>query len=371
MRHEDGERETFFGYYDKSPINKTNEFLIYQSSDYPTLKLPNPEIPVFIILYDYINKKIINRFESKTYNWQQGSKLQWISDYEFIFNRLDNTGNYQSCIVDARMNEIKSVIPYAIYDVFKNYGYTVNFDRLAIMRPDYGYRNHLQKEINIFEMDNDGVFKVNLENSTQELIISLKTLNDFCPKKLLLNNNATHKVNHIMISPDGERIIFLHRFFIDGRKFDRLIMADKEGKNLVLLSDHDMVSHCCWYGNNKIVSYMRRYDKGDRFYIIDINSLDIKPFGEGVIDKFGDGHPGIVNGKMIFDTYPDKSLMRMLNLYNIGENKLEVLGEFYESLKYYGETRCDLHPKWSTDGMKIFFDSVYTGKRKLYFISIK
>ena len=39
-------------------------------------------------------------------------------------------------------------------------------------------------------------------------------------------------------------------------------------------------------------------------------------------------------------------------------------------MHYKGQTRCDLHPRFSADGRKVFFDSVYSGKRRLCFVDV-
>jgi hypothetical protein len=367
----DGENETFFGYYDKSPLNLTNEYLIYQTSTYSTKNLPSEKFPVKVILYDFINGKIINEFESFTYNWQQGTKLQWISSYEFIYNSIDINGNYCSSIVDAKKNLIIKKLDFPIYDVYGSNALSINFDRLAKLRPDYGYRNHQNTIIDIDELDNDGIYKIDLQSNTRKLLLSLNELKNFQPSDILLANpNAVHKVNHILISPDGEYFIVLHRFFVNGRKYDRLVLSDMNAENLKILNDHEMVSHCCWYGNNHIISYMRRFKTGDKYYLINIENSVIIPIEINSKDSLGDGHPSVINDKLIFDTYPDKSRMKSLRLFDLKTLGLVFLGEFYESLTFYGETRCDLHPKWSFDGKKIFFDSVHTGKRHLYYINI-
>ena len=44
------------------------------------------------------------------------------------------------------------------------------------------------------------------------------------------------------------------------------------------------------------------------------------------------------------------------------------MGEFFESLKFYNESRCDLHPRLNSNRDKIYFDSVHDGYRSLYFL---
>lgn len=364
-------KETFFGYYDKSPINNTNKYLIFQSTDYSTRKLPNSNNPIKIILYNFVNDKIIKEFSSNSYNWQQGAKLQWIDRESFIFNDYDKTSQkYISKIVNSVTGNIVKIIDYPIYDVHKTIALSLNFDRLNLLRPDYGYRNRLKK-VNLDFTDNekDGVFFVNLEKNTSKLIISLKDVIKIHYKKNM--KKAKHWFNHIIISPSGDKFMFLHRWLVGNRKYDALIISDVDGNNIKCLADDDMVSHCFWNGDGEIVSFMRDKQYGDRYYMIDIETGERKILGKGIIDKFGDGHPSIYQDKMIFDTYPNKARMKELFLFNLESNELLKLGEFCESLKYYGETRCDLHPRFSPDGKKVFFDSVHSGKRFMYLLEFQ
>jgi len=179
--------------------------------------------------------------------------------------------------------------------------------------------------------------------------------------------DAVHLVNHIMISPDGEKFMFMHRWFLpNGRRYDRLLVCNRESGNLQIIADDEMVSHCYWQDNNTVIGYLRN-NGIDGFYQIDINNTSTVVLSEK-FKRFSDGHPSVSGKRILFDTYPDKSRMKQLFIYDMDNDNLQHLGEFFESLKFYGETRCDLHPKWSLDGESIFVDSVHEGKRGLYLI---
>lgn len=364
----DNKNETFFGYYDKSPLSSDGKFIIFHSSSNSTKKLPVSSVAISIILMDFINKREIARFKSYAYNWQQGSKLQWLNKNTFIFNDFDfNRNIYVSKIVNAETAKIETIIDYPIYDCHTNYGLSINFDRLNILRPDYGYRNHsLTSKSSLKNLSNDGIFIVNFTDKQGKLLLSLQSIVDTEKTKLMAK--AFHKINHIMISPDGKSFIFLHRYFVNGIKYDRLFLSNISGTKLRVLSDHEMISHCFWKDNSNIICFMRRFDMGDKYYNINIDKFEIKTFGEGIIDKYGDGHPNCFRDKLLFDTYPNKARMKELMIYDMNNKSLKIIGEFYESFDFKGETRCDLHQRWSLDGQYIFFDSVHTNFRRLYYL---
>lgn len=49
---------------------------------------------------------------------------------------------------------------------------------------------------------------------------------------------------------------------------------------------------------------------------------------------------------------------------------MRQLLEVKHGLKFQGEGRCDLHPRFSQDGKYISFDSVMTGKRRQYYVDV-
>jgi len=363
-------QETFFGYYDKSPISADGRYILFHQSSLNTKHMPQSDRPVSVSVWDVHRQIPVYRAEAKAYNWQQGARLQWLSSSKFIYNNYSDELGYHAVAVQLRDSATykEQAIPFPVYDCYNDaYALSLSFERLYKLRPDYGYRNHSVAE-QLIDDNEDGVFFIDLLTGQRKLLISLATLSNInpFPKK----DKFQHKVNHIMISPNGQQFIFLHRYLINGRRYDRLFVANADGTNLSILADDEMVSHCCWLNNHEIIGYLRNYSLGDKYFKIDVNTKKIEIVGKGIIDKYGDGHPSIQKKYMVFDSYPNKSRMKDLFFFNLETNELTKLGEFYESLKYQGQTRCDLHPRFSDDGKKVFFDSVHDGMRKLYWIDL-
>ena len=362
-------KESYFGYYDKSPINMTNEYIVFQSTNIDTKNIPDNNIPVDIVIYDVVNENYEKISTSNTYNWQQGAKLMWIDKYKFIYNDFDYVRNkYISKIFDIKLKK-NSVIDYPIYDCYEDeFAIGLNFERLNIVRADYSYSN-MGLDID-WSNNYDGLYLIDLKRNSSKLIVTIESIVKLNFKESM--KGAKHQFNHVMISPDGRRMMFMHRWFLnDGRRYDTLYVSNVDGTDIRVVADNDMVSHCFWHDDKHIFAYLRDASIGDKYYMINIDSLKKELVGKDIIDKFGDGHPNISGNKVIFDTYPDKSRMKSLYLYNYDDKNLEKLGEFLESFSFYGETRCDLHPRFSYDAKKIFFDSVHTGKRQLYMLDLK
>ena len=63
----------------------------------------------------------------------------------------------------------------------------------------------------------------------------------------------------------------LYRWIIKGRKYSRLITCDMDGSNMFLLSDDDMISHCCWKNNEEILAYANKKNKGAGYFLKVVN----------------------------------------------------------------------------------------------------
>ncbi|KPV96911.1 glycosyl transferase [Pseudoalteromonas sp. P1-8] len=356
---------TFFGYYDKSPLNCSGKYLILHEHSNTKLAPKNFD-EVTVALRKFPNGETLARFKTKAFNWQQGSKLQWLNDDLFIFNDYDsNRGKYCSRIVSSNDRKQVKQFELPIYDCYSDsFALTLNFERLAVLSSDYGYFANKKKVTHqaLPDNENDGIFYLDLKSGESKLTLSLKEIIAF--ETQINMDESLHTVNHIMISPGGERYMFIHRWYHKGQRFDRLILADLDG-NMKVVSNNDMVSHCFWKSNNEIFGYLRGSDGIDAYWVINVDNNCQKIFNHPNLRTFGDGHPNIKNDYFITDTYPDKARMQKLILGHLNSKLLIELGEFYHGFDYNLETRCDLHPRFSSCGNFVLFDTVYSGQRKL------
>ncbi|EMB3084179.1 TPA: hypothetical protein RG646_RS16955 [Providencia rettgeri] len=362
--------ETFFGYYDKHPDNGNGLVLVHCSS-HSTKLLPKDVNKIEINVFSINEKRFIldKPISTAAFNWQQGSRTHWLDSDLFIYNNFNKvTQEYYASIYSISQQKTIKILDRPVQDSYKDqFTLSICYKELARLRPDYGYFKHSSTPTN--EYTSIGIWKTDLKDVKTRLILSLKDVIEFES-----NSNSMifeHKVNHIMISPNGEHFIFMHRYFNNaGTRFDRLILSDSNGLLIKVLASNGMVSHCYWYDDNTILAYLRDEGGKDSYWLIDINSGNYTGFQPWCNISRGDGHPSVRNTLVLTDTYPNKS--RMQSLYLSPKNsELEIkLGEFFHGFDFNGETRCDLHPRFSSCGKYIFFDSVFSGKRNLYFFDI-
>jgi hypothetical protein len=343
--------------------------LIVQISTKSRIMIKNKPLKIYLKQ----GKEIKYLTKSSAWNWQQGCMLQWYaaSNDTIIYNDFSYEKNHYISIIRNITTGNDKTIDFPVYSVSNSgdFALTLNFERLALMRPDYGYFNRNIKWEDLPDDHSDGIWFVDLKKNSSKLILSLDTLKNYQPSETM--NGAHHKVNHIDISPDGKRFMFLHRWVGPQGRFMRLLTADShDGSGLYYITGDQMVSHNCWLGNREIISFCRLPDGRDRY----VRFRDQQSFSEIIGDTLfnKDGHPSVSpDGHwMLTDDYPDKSRFSRLYLYHLNKKKKYIVGEFYQPLWYTGEKRIDLHPKWSPDGQKVSIDSGHTGKRKFYVVDV-
>lgn len=359
-------KESFFGYYDKKSLNNQG-LLISHFSSRNTKKKPNTDELIEISITNIQTGKTEIIGTSSTYTWQQGTRAQWLSDDLIIYNDF-REDKYQAIVYSISTQKVVKTFNYPVQDSFKtDYYLSINYRRIMNLRPDYGYRNlPLLTEKEMKDTQNDGIWLVDYTTQEVTLLHSLLNIINCEPNNLF--TSCLHKVNHLMISKNGKGFIFIHRYYQGKRRFDRLMYSDF--KTLKVLVDDNMVSHCCWIDDNNILGYFR-YNGINGYYYCNIYTKEITPCHAMTNLMLGDGHPSCCGNWIVFDSYPDKSRMQHLLLYNQKSKQVIPLLELFQSIDYMNESRCDLHPRFSEDGRYVFFDTVFTGKRTQCYIDLK
>lgn len=360
--------EYFFGYYDKSPWDATDRYMLcLRVKD--TVSSVAPKEPAEILIFDTQNNnsyKVVG--QTRSWNVQQGCMLQWLGpDFteRIIYNDFRN-GEYCSVILNIKTNEEK-VVSMPVYSVAQNgkFALTLDFSRLHRLRKGYGYSNLPEKTKDEKCPDKPCIWRVEFETDEVKPLMNYTDFAKFQPRPEM--EGSEHKVNHIMLNPSGDRFMILHRWFDGTRKYTRLITVNTDGTGMYNLSDDDMTSHCFWKTDFEILAFAHKKNIGNGYYLMKDKTKDYQKLWTELIS---DGHPSYSPDRsmVVTDTYPDRS--RVATVYCIKNEKITKLGRVFAPFKYDNDVRCDLHPRWSRDGSKICFDSVFEGRRGLYIVDV-
>ncbi|MBQ9314238.1 MAG: glycosyltransferase family 2 protein [Clostridia bacterium] len=371
LRVSPDDAEYFFGYYDKSPWDVTDRYMIALKVK-NAYKVPDSTEKAEIVAFDTQNgNKAITIGTTHCWNSQQGCMAQWLApDFKskIIYNDFRDN-HYVSVIYDFENKREEKVFDMPIYDVAKNgeFALTLDFSRLHRLRKGYGYANLQETTKKELCPDKPCIWRIDLKSGEITEVIKYTDLSTFEIRDNM--NGAEHKVNHIMINPSGTRFMVLHRWFKNNQKFTRLVTMNIDGSDKYNLSDDDFVSHCCWKNDNEILSFLRKKETKDHYYLMKDKTKEYQMFWE---ELNTDGHCTYSpDGRFVItDTYPNRK--RIASVFLCKENEHSVrIARVFSPFKYDNDTRCDLHPRWNHQEDKICIDSVHEGKKELYVLDIK
>lgn len=367
---------TWFGYYDKTPFSQDNSRVLAMAMTYTKDWSPKAaDLPVKLGIFAWADvvagKPAFRRFaETRTWSWQQGCMLQWFPrdpDRLVLYNRLIE-GRYGSVIQDVFTRDIVKSYQMPVYaiDPVGRWGVSLNFSRLERLRPGYGYTN-LPDETQADPCpDSDGIWRLDLESGESQMLLSLREMADFKPLPSMAD--GPHYVNHLLYSPDGTRVVFLHLWTSDGCRRNRLMLYDFADSSLHVLDDAAIVSHFNWLADDQLLCFRVPHEGNPGYYVYTLardHTARCAPMGPGLPSQ--DGHPSLSpSGDLIVtDTYPDRTGDQLLCVYSMREKTLREVGRFFSPFRYRGPLRCDLHPRWDRTGTRICFDSAHRTKRAI------
>ena len=161
----------------------------------------------------------------------------------------------------------------------------------------------------------------------------------------------------------------LHRWFQKGRKHTRLVTVNVDKTEMYNLSDDVFVSHCYWKNDQEILSFLRKKETGNHYYLMKDQTQEYKMYWP---ELNTDGHCSYSpDGKYIItDTYPNRKRIASVYLCTEEDNRSRRIARVFSPFRYDNDCRCDLHPRWNRKGDKVCIDSVHDGRRGLYIFEI-
>lgn len=372
----DDGKEYFFGYYDKSPWDSTGRYMLCMRAK-DTWSEPDPNTSMDILLLDLQNPGTFKVIASPlTWNVQQGCMAQWLGpDFStrIIYNDLRDE-KYCSVILDV-FTGVERTLPVPVYTVSNdgNTALSLDFSRLHSLRLGYGYSALPERTKDVALPDTTCIWRMDIETGEVKELFKYTDFANFQPRPEMQEEGSVHKVNHLMLSPNGKRFMVLYRWFCGQRKYTRLITCNVDGSDMYVLSDDDMVSHCYWKNDEEILAFERKKEGGPGYYLMKDKTQEWKHLWPQLSN---DGHPSYCpmdNSLVVFDTYPSRSRVQEVKLCrdtDIEGKELKVIARVFSPFKYDNDIRCDLHPRWSRNGKKVCFDSVFEGHRGLYVVEI-
>jgi len=386
----------FFGYYDKCPWDSTGRYVLGLEVGFVD-RPPRRDDAVTIGLIDTEAGNAWQPLDhTAAWCWQQGTMLQWLGsapDRAVVYNTRSGDG-YGSRIRDVHSGEVRD-LERPVYAVSRDgrAAVSINFARLGVTRPGYGYNGLPDPWEDDLAPADDGIWWLDLETGEHRLIVSLSRVVAMRPQESMAG--CRHWINHLQFNTDDSRFLFLHRWTAaDGRRHTRLFTSDREGQDLRCVLDHGMTSHFDWRNAHQIFAWARWRDTGDHYYLMedrDVSEVEagepaaqrdadigvatpmpgVRLVGEGTFSE--DGHCSFApaGGWLLTDTYPDREeSKRTLILYDLARDRRVDVGRYYAPPEITGEVRCDLHPRWSRDGTEVCFDSVHEGSRQIYAVDV-
>lgn len=371
-KHEITERSGFFyGFHDKIPWSLDNNKLLAHKVLIDNRKIEKNDKTEIGYFYgdDFLNFKTLA--ETKSWNWQQGSMLQWLGKNDkIIYNDWDGNKNIAK-IIDKN-GELITKLDYPIGAVSENgeYALSYSFGRLNRGMPGYGYpfENDKFKKEKIPE--NSGLKLLRLENGDVKDLFSIKDIFEIQTEQSM--GSAYHFFTHCLFSHNKDKFLFLHRWLNEGKRLkSRLISYDIKNDKLFIFPTNGMVSHFTWVNNDKVFAYANTEAHGDGYYLFEDNKTDYQFINSN--NYSSDGHPQYcsANGFIVTDTYPNRFRIQELSIFDLKNNQKEIIAKLKSPLDYKEQIRCDLHPRWDRKGKQICFDSAHLGKRALCTIKYK
>jgi hypothetical protein len=400
----------FFGYYDKSPLNKTNSKLLCHRVAFDGRDVEDGDLAeVGYFSFEQDTPKYVVVGTTLAWNWQQGSQLQWLGpDFGdvLIYNAIRDD-KFVSIIFDTSLAK-ERVICSPVYSVHPSgkYALTVCYERHYWCRPGYNYQNIKEEKWDVPYHVDDGIYTVDFESDKKELVVPIESLVN--REELSSTSENNNWVEHILYNPTGNRFMFFHRWRDSNQDLSRVYIADSDtGEGLVSLPNNQFYSHYFWKSDETLTIWTipildqsknlsavvnvaknikwlfrillpiyRLFKRGlsksivesisPRSCLCDFEDYSLECRSENYLELEGNGHQSWFKDqvRMLNDTYQLEDGYRYLMVYDSRIKEKKIIGRFHSN---YNDCtyRCDLHPRLNDNNDLIVIDSAHDQNRKM------
>ncbi len=372
-----GTEHCYFGYYDRCAWNADNsKHLALRVGQCERLPVPGETAEIGYVARD--GKGFVKLTETRAWCHQQGSMTLWLKHRPncFIYNDFDP----ESGKLFAKIYELdKGVVGQYDMPVYAmspdgRWGVSLNFSRIP--RRGYSYADVPVPNAMHPDLDNDGIFLMDMHSGKSRLLCSYREIAALHPMPYELEDMYWW-LNHAIFNCDSTRLLFLYRQSTDTNTFipwkTHMYTVGLDGKDMSCPLPHfywnNMISHQIWGRTPYEVLLDANWrGTGSDYVVFDERKMPLQaqliskgmgPMGHLVFSPDGQW--------MLADTYPVEGIQQ-LAMVQVSTGDYKVIGRFrHEQPKGTPvDVRCDLHPRWSEDGILFTVDTIHTGNRAMY-----
>jgi len=371
----------WFGYYDKAQIDPTGRYALSMESDFEN-RSPAPDDVIRLGMVDMGDGDAwIDLGQTRAWNWQQGSMLQWRPGHptEVLWNDRDGDdadARFVTRVLDVPSGDLRT-LPRPVYHVSPDGRWAVGLDfaRIQHQRPGYGYAGVPDPDAEVPAPAGSTIYRLDLDTGVSEDLFSLADIASI-PHPDGDFSTAMHRFNHLQYSPGGTRFLFYHRWRTEGGTgYTRIFTATADGTDLRLVTDDFGLSHYDWRDDQTVCLWVASHG-GFALYADNGDSGGSGSGGDYLetLFRYDDGHQSFLPGGqwLIADTYVDGDGNQNPYLYDLVTDEIIVLGRFQVPGGYgAGEFRVDTHPRLGPQGRTVIIDSPHTGQgRQIHLLDL-
>ena len=385
-----GPREHFLAnYFGINAWSPDNRYLLALETDLKD-ELPDGR-PCTVGLVDLEDaNRFIHVTETRTWNFQEATMAHWLPNEKDVFLVNDLRGGKFVAVVKNWRTGEERVVPHPVSAVSEDgsWALSINYARLYLTRPDYGYAGEGQNpRRGVVFPEDDGLWRIDLKTGEAKLIVSCASLKDMVPG---VPETGLSYICHTVISKDMKRIYFLSRSVsqsMEGVKkfkgvnwYTTAFTCNADGSDVrrcfpdgwgsshfnwkPALTERDartMIVTCNW--QNKVYTHVEfTVGEEDKAHQVGGDAMNF----DGHCIYTPDGN--FISG----DGYWDDKFHRHWKMVRLADNAVKDIGDFFVPETYRDVyCRCDLHPRWRPDGRQLAFNSVHEGSRQIYVIDAR